>query len=44
MASFSTDFTGFGTTLAMIMLVHPTFVGTHAANFFAQNQVLMPYF
>jgi hypothetical protein len=35
MAGFGTSKTGFGTFLAMLMLVHTTFMGTHAAYLFA---------
>jgi hypothetical protein len=35
MTSFGTNKAGFGTFLAMILLVHATFMGTHAAYLFA---------
>jgi hypothetical protein len=35
MAGFGTSKTGFGTFLAMLMLMHATFMGTHAAYLFA---------
>jgi hypothetical protein len=44
MACFCTLAAGIGADLAVVMLVHAAFLGAHTANFFAKQQVLMPYF